>query len=313
MLTFLRRFILGILGGEPDENLDGALASPESGLGKAVVADKEESTRGLTGASFEDASDLPLDMVLVAPVRTRSISEETEAAPETSLDEIIAAEIQIIQPRYLWCLDNGHGSEQAGKRSPVWDDGSQLEEWKFNRQIVAKIIEKLDFLGIQYFNVVPEEKIGMFIPGRIDRANEKESSLGLPKIYVSIHGNAAGAPSASGVETWYYLGSEEGKKIASVFQLHLMNFLAGDPHDWKDRGIRTFSPASSNFAVLRLTSMPAVLTENGFYSNEVECRKMLDPEVQQLIADAHVAAILEIEKNGIADQPVYPIDTVIAL
>ena len=33
---------------------------------------------------------------------------------------------------YLWILDNGHGGiiegeyQTAGKRSPVWDDGSQL-------------------------------------------------------------------------------------------------------------------------------------------------------------------------------------------
>ena len=32
-------------------------------------------------------------------------------------------------------LDNGHGEETAGKRSPVWGDGSQLFEWEFNRDI----------------------------------------------------------------------------------------------------------------------------------------------------------------------------------
>ena len=30
-------------------------------------------------------------------------------------------------------LDNGHGCDTPGKRSPVWPDGRQLLEWEFNR------------------------------------------------------------------------------------------------------------------------------------------------------------------------------------
>ena len=36
-------------------------------------------------------------------------------------------------------LDNGHGQETPGKRSPVWADGSQLFEYEFNRDIVRRI------------------------------------------------------------------------------------------------------------------------------------------------------------------------------
>lgn len=28
-------------------------------------------------------------------------------------------------------LDNGHGKETSGKRSPLWKDGSQLFEWEY--------------------------------------------------------------------------------------------------------------------------------------------------------------------------------------
>lgn len=34
-------------------------------------------------------------------------------------------------------LDNGHGYDTPGKRSPIWPDGSQLFEWEFNRDIVS--------------------------------------------------------------------------------------------------------------------------------------------------------------------------------
>ena len=39
----------------------------------------------------------------------------------------------------LIILDNGHGKETKGKRSPKWDDGTQLFEWEFNRAIVDGI------------------------------------------------------------------------------------------------------------------------------------------------------------------------------
>ncbi len=54
-------------------------------------------------------------------------------------------------------LDNGHGKETAGKRSPVWGDGSQLFEWEFNRDIVRRIAEKLEADVIPYRVLVPEE------------------------------------------------------------------------------------------------------------------------------------------------------------
>ena len=44
--------------------------------------------------------------------------------------------------------------------------------------------------------------------------------------------------------------------------------------------------------------MPAVLTENGFYTDEQQARDLQTPAVRQKIADAHVAAMLEIEDKG---------------
>ena len=37
-------------------------------------------------------------------------------------------------------LDNGHGYDTPGKRSPIWPDGSQLFEWEFNRDIVSRYL-----------------------------------------------------------------------------------------------------------------------------------------------------------------------------
>lgn len=203
------------------------------------------------------------------------------------------------QPRYLWCLDNGHGIKTAGKRSPIFDDGeTQFLEYAFNRDIVARIIKKLQAEGVRYFNVVPEVDIDNFLQGRVERVNNKQSDL--PKIFVSVHSNAGPARSSrdwtsdsiKGIETWYYHGSKKGQRLAAIFQRHLIEATGMNNRHLKSRPDR-------QFYVLRKTTMPAVLTENGFYNNKQEALKLMTNELRQKIADAHVAAILEIEENGL--------------
>ncbi|MEM7660564.1 MAG: N-acetylmuramoyl-L-alanine amidase [Bacteroidota bacterium] len=220
--------------------------------------------------------------------------------------------ITITTPRFLWCLDNGHGRLQKGKRSPFFEDGTQFEEWEFNRDVVKRMMKKLDEIGIQYFNVVPEVEVGSFLRERVARANNKTSPLGLPKIYVSVHANAMGmgdwVNGTKGIETWHFPNTS-GKKLASAFQASLMEHLP----DWKDRGLRSHQRSSKKiFYVLRKTSMPSVLTENGFYTDLGETTKLMQPEIRQAIADAHVAAIVKIEQEGYDNIPIYKPNRVLA-
>ena len=127
------------------------------------------------------------------------------------------------------------------------------------------------------------------------RANNHPSKK--KKIFVSIHANAgAAAPNgwteAEGIETWFFHGSRTGKKIAAIFQKHLIEQV-----NWTNRGIK--SRPTSQFYVLRNTSMPAILTENGFFNNKEQVKELMKDEVRQKIANAHVAAILEIEEKGL--------------
>lgn len=228
--------------------------------------------------------------------------EEPEPEPEVSVPEPEPEPEPVPtgrQPRFLWCLDNGHGSLTAGKRSPVFDDGeTQFLEYDFNRDIVARMIPLLDAEGIRYFNVVPEVEVGNILQERVARANNKSSDI--PKIFLSIHSNAGPARSSrdwtadsiKGVETWYYHGSKKGQKVASIFQRHILEATGFANRHLKSRPDR-------QFYVLRKTRMTAVLTENGFYNNKQEARELMKDSVRQKIAEAHVAAILEIEENGI--------------
>lgn len=254
----------------------------------------------------DDVADIPVVEEPVADNKSIPTDEVEEEEPPV-VDEPVVEEPIVDEPaipshkqRFLWCLDNGHGKLTAGKRSPVFDDGeTQFFEYEFNRDIVARIIKQLKEKGVAFFNVVPEVEVGNILEERVNRANSEKSKL--PKLFVSIHANAAPAKSSKdwapasikGIETWYFHNSKKGQKVASIFQKHLIDETGFNNRHLKSRPDR-------QFYVLRKTRMTAVLTENGFYNNKAEAAALMTDEVRQQIADAHVKAILEIEENGIS-------------
>lgn len=249
----------------------------------------------------QDGADLPSDSLEI-PV------PNPVTAPEVLTLEVNPEIPELPKPqqhkaKYHWCLDNGHGEDTPGKRSPEFEDGSRMFEYEFTRDINRRIMARLDEIGVKYTNIVPELK-DISLKERCIRANDLATDL--PKIYLSIHANAAGAgtwTTASGMECWYMVGSTRGQKLASVFQFHLIKL------GWKDRGIRFRTPAQQSFYVLRKTSMPAVLTENGFYTDKDECTRLRNEDFRQQIAEAHVQAILETEQKGMDDLSIYPKNT----
>lgn len=275
---------------------------------------------GSSAPLIEDASDLGDENLRTVPTDTSNpFAREAQATfrsrslggipigETVDVDGSSHDEITITQPRYLWLLDNGHGKEQSGKRSPFFEDGTRFEEWAFNRDVVQRMAKRLDKIGVQYYVVVPEDNVGSFLRERVQRANQKESPLGLPKIFVSVHSNAIGLSDwnnrAQGIEVWHYPNSNSGRHLASAFQRALLKRLP----DWADRGLKSHTPGNSKiFYVLANTSMPAVLTENGFYTHEEEAKLLMTDRVRQTIADAHVDAIIETEKCGWEELEVYP-------
>lgn len=184
-------------------------------------------------------------------------------------------------------LDNGHGKETAGKRSPVWSDGSQLFEWEFNRDIVRRIVEKLEADGIPYRVLVPEET-DISLTERVRRANEiaKENN---GKAYVlSIHANAGGG---TGWEVYTSPGQTPSDAIATVFFEEAGRELV--PDGWRMRSDYSDSDPDkeANFAILTKTTCPAILTENFFMDTEKDCRFIMSEDGRERIANMHVAAI----------------------
>jgi len=92
--------------------------------------------------------------------------------------------------------------------------------------------------------------------------------------FVSIHCNSAESTAASGIEVYHYHGSDEGTQLAKAIQSMLA---VSTP--LKNRGVK-----EENFAVLRLTDMPAVLVECGFLSSEADRNFLIDEKKQTSIA-----------------------------
>jgi N-acetylmuramoyl-L-alanine amidase len=197
--------------------------------------------------------------------------------------------------KYLWLFDNGHGGiidgvyQTAGKRSPVWPDGTQLFEGEFNRAIVKRLMISCDLQGIEFVNIVPEET-DISRPERIIRANEVYKK-NKKCIYLSIHANAGGG---RGWEVYTSFGETKSDKMATVFfdmvkkefgQITMRSdYSDGDP-----------DKEQPQFDVLVHTHMPAILTENFFMDNFDECKNFLMSESgRDRIANAHFKAMLKI-------------------
>ena len=191
----------------------------------------------------------------------------------------------------LVLLDNGHGGiinneyQTAGKRSPVWKDGSILYEGEFNRYIVQGIMYKLNILGIPYVNLVPEQE-DISLSERCARAN----SYGTDSVLISDHSNAGGG---KGFSAYTYYGQSKSDEYATILYTEFAkefptlnvrtDFVEGDID--KEAG----------FYILKHTTMPAILTENLFMDNEHECIEyLLRPEGRARIIDFHVTAIKQI-------------------
>lgn len=186
-------------------------------------------------------------------------------------------------------LDNGHGNDTAGKRSPVWSDGKQLMEYEFNRDVVNMIHSSLTSLGIESVILIPEIS-DISLNERCRRANVIYTKLKQTHnvFLVSVHANAGGGLGV-GWECFTSKGETQSDKLAESLYNSAISF-------WKNKKMRMDAldgdkDKEENFYILKNTLCPAVLTENFFYDNEAECRYLMSKEGRKEVAKVHVDGI----------------------
>ena len=192
-------------------------------------------------------------------------------------------------------IDNGHGENTPGKRSP---DGL-FREYKYVREIAEEIERELLARGYDAERIV-KEAVDVPLSERSRRINEVCGRLGTSNvILVSIHCNAAGNgeewKTARGWAAYTSKGNTKADKLANFLYEAAENnfpgksirkdFQDGDP-DWEE-----------NFHMLAKTKCPAVLTENFFMDNQKDVSYLLSLEGRTAIVRAHIEGIINYIKS----------------
>lgn len=118
---------------------------------------------------------------------------------------------------------------------------------------------------------------------RVALANDNEADL-----YISIHVNSFPSPSRRGAQTFVQPGSVESKKASQFIQLELSRLLKNTDRE----------PAEVDFYITRNTSMPTVIVEIGFMTNETEEKLLQDPAYQGKVAWAIYAGVVKYFAQG---------------
>lgn len=189
-------------------------------------------------------------------------------------------------------LDNGHGENTAGKRSPQFPHGGRLSEYMYNRVLAGAIKTAAEARGLRVVMLCPELEDAP-LKTRAKRANDyiRKHPDDLC-VLLSIHGNAAGDGTkwmqARGWEAWTTTAKNNSDYLARC----LYDAMAKALPDMQLRGAKT-GGKEKNFTLLYLANCPAVLTENLFYDNLEDAALMMQADTRRALAEAHVGGVMK--------------------
>lgn len=181
-------------------------------------------------------------------------------------------------------LDPGHGGNDPG----AVDEVNGILEKTLNLEVARRVQKNLEGKGYRVLLTREQDDAFCHAPGgafvkrqisldeRIELANRNDA-----EIFVSIHANSFHDRTCTGAEIYYHRLSQEGRELAEQFQ----EVLSGLPEPVECK------LKSSNYYVLRNTTMPAVLVEMGYITNDREGKLLLEPTYQEQLAAAFAEAV----------------------
>lgn len=190
----------------------------------------------------------------------------------------------------LILLDNGHGKNTLGKRSP---DGS-LMEWSYTRKIVKLIYKELSNLGYNVHILVPEEE-DIALSERRKRINKFCEEYNNNVLMISVHVNAAGDYGWHNARGWQVHTNLDPTDQTK----NLANILFDTANELK---LKTRKPSPSqnywmnDFYIIKRVNCPAVLTENLFQDNIDDVEFLLSDIGIKTIVKLHVDSIMKFIK-----------------
>lgn len=170
-------------------------------------------------------------------------------------------------------LDPGHGGHDLGTHSY---SPSKYQEKHLALSTTRQVKNNLEKMG---YNVYMTRTRDVFVPleQRAEFANSRQ-----PEVFVSIHFNSAPSKEAEGIEIFYYRSDNDKKRVvesknlgSAILKEMLRSTFA------KSRGVKP-----GNLSVIRNTTMPAVLVEGGFLTNDGELQRIKDPHYMEKLAQS---------------------------
>jgi N-acetylmuramoyl-L-alanine amidase len=147
-------------------------------------------------------------------------------------------------------IDAGHGGhDKGGQWGLVYEKHLALDT-------SVRLENHLKAMG---FHTVMTRRSDYFIslPQRVSIANRYKNA-----IFVSVHYNYTWKRDVSGLETFYH--SAESRRLAQLVQRGMLNRVRG-----VDRGAKF-----ARYYVIRNSTIPSILVEGGFVSNDAERNRL---------------------------------------
>ena len=193
-----------------------------------------------------------------------------------------------IDDRITVIIDAGHGGEDGGAEV----DG--ILEKDINLSIADKLADTLRLCGVRVTEIRDEdisvyddsaqtlrEKKVSDLKHRVEIVNGSENN-----ILVSIHQNKFDNSAYSGTQVFYSSNNDKSRVLAESIRNSVVSLLQND-------NTRELKPANSDIYLLDNATVPAVIVECGFLSNDEERAKLLDSGYQSEMAYSIAMGVLE--------------------
>ncbi|MGE7949224.1 N-acetylmuramoyl-L-alanine amidase [Lysinibacillus sp. NPDC093688] len=165
-------------------------------------------------------------------------------------------------------LDPGHGGKDPGTVL------GSFSEKNITLKVSTLVKQKLENAGAKVYMT----RTGDTYPTLQDRVDFTNTNYG--EIFVSVHVNSAANTSASGTETYYAISSgdmyQEDIDLGTFVNNQIVNNL-----NMKNRGVKPYP-----YYVINNMSIPSILVELGFLTNNEDRQKMTTDEYVTKFADS---------------------------
>ncbi len=252
-----------------DEELFAVTAEPKPTLAPQPASAAEEQSVKATPLPTRIPTPEPTTAPTAVPAPTKAPA--ATMAPSAAVPVNVPVWNSAYKPGVTIVIDPGHNYSGVDTGAT----GNNLREQDITWYIAEKVKPLLEARG---FNVVmtrnsiydncSTESTSASLAYRYNLANSINASL-----FVSIHCNAGGS---EGTETYCYYNSAEGRELAGNIQRYIISSVGTS-----NRGVK-----EAGFAVIKNTSMPAVLVETAFIDSASDAAKLGDSAYQQLYAES---------------------------